>query len=86
VYTQEGVDGVNAIHIWASSTHKKHIRIYINRQIISIGTLGKNGGYSNYWYYSDNYNYQHIEVGGNYVKFWIYRYNGKMILDMLHYV
>jgi len=86
VYTQEGVDGVVPMHIWASSTHKRFIKIYINKQIISIGTLAKNGGYTDHWRHTDGYNANNLEIGSNYIKYWIYRYNGIMIFEILNYL
>jgi len=79
-------NNVQTVHIWASSTHHKHVKVFINKQLISIGTIGKNGGFTNHWSYSDGYNYLYLEVGSNYAKWWLYRYTGRFIFEILHYV
>jgi hypothetical protein len=79
-------NNVQPVHIWASSTHHKHVKVFINKQLISIGTIGKNGGFTNHWSYSDGYNYLYLEVGSNYAKWWLYRYTGRFIFEILHYV
>jgi hypothetical protein len=84
-YTSEA-DGVRSFHIWANSTYNKYIEFFVNKQLISVATLYKNNSFTNHWSYSDSFNYLLLEVGGNYAKWWIYRYSGRIIAKITYYV